>query len=155
MNHDKRLYSIWHNMKTRCNNIHASNFKYYGAKGIKVCKEWSVNFQSFKSWAMNNGYKDNLQIDRINNNKGYEPNNCRWVSKFEQEHNKSTNRYITYHGETKIISDWARKFNIDRSLLRTRLTRGWSFEDAIKPRKWKKTPRKNHEEKIQQEKIRK
>lgn len=127
-----RLYRIRHNMKSRCLNKNCHNRKYYGGKGIKICEERSNDFETFEKRAIDNGYRENLQIDRLDNTKGYEPSNCRWVNKFDQEHNKTTNKFITYNGETKTISDWARKYNIHRCLLGIRLRRGWSFEEAIK-----------------------
>ena len=83
-----RLYEIWRGMKARCGNPQNSHFKYYGARGIAVCEEWLHNFQSFYDWAMSHGYKDNLTIDRIDNDKGYSPENCRWVTNLEQQRNK-------------------------------------------------------------------
>jgi hypothetical protein len=78
-----RLYNIWKGMKKRCNNSNEPCYKYYGGKGIKVCDEWQVNFIAFRDWALNNGYADNLTIDRIDSDKNYEPSNCRWVTQAE------------------------------------------------------------------------
>ncbi len=75
-----RIYRTWLNMKQRCFNPRQENYKYYGAKGIKVCKEWTEDFKAFLSWAVDNGYKNNLTIDRKNNKKGYNPENCQWVT---------------------------------------------------------------------------
>lgn len=127
----KRLYSIWHNMKSRCYYKENTNYKYYGEKGIKVCDEWKDNFQSFAMWALQNGYSDELSIDRIDGNKDYYPENCRWVDNIQQNNNTSKNRFHTYNGQTKTVSQWARQYGIDRNLLNTRLKRGWDFEKAI------------------------
>ncbi|WP_196037370.1 hypothetical protein [Anaerotruncus colihominis] len=78
-----RLYTIYCGMKLRCYNPKAINYKHYGAKGISICEEWLENFETFYSWAVSNGYSDNLEIDRIDPTKGYCPQNCRWVSKAE------------------------------------------------------------------------
>ena len=83
-----RLYSIWNCMKNRCYRKCFHAFHHYGGRGIKVCDEWLHNFQSFYDWAMANGYKDDLSIDRINPNGNYEPTNCRWVTMAEQNKNK-------------------------------------------------------------------
>lgn len=78
-----RLYRTWLDMKTRCYNNKATSFLYYGAKGIQVCDEWKNNYLAFKQWALANGYKDNLTIDRIDSTGNYEPNNCRWITASE------------------------------------------------------------------------
>lgn len=83
-----RLYDIWINMKRRCLNNQNQAYKNYGGRGIIVCQEWLDNFVSFKKWALNNGYKNNLTIDRVNNDKGYFPDNCRFVSKGENCRNQ-------------------------------------------------------------------
>jgi len=82
------LYSIWINIKTRCNNPNTESFNRYGGRGISICKEWENNFLTFEKWCNNNGYGSNLTIDRINNNGNYEPSNCRWVGSEIQNRNK-------------------------------------------------------------------
>ena len=99
-----RLYNIWKSMRQRCINPKNSRYSVYGAKGIKVCKEWD-DFKKFRDWAIKNGYEKNLTIDRIDNSKGYSPKNCRWVSykiqaNFESEDSrmsKAGNRYLRYY----------------------------------------------------------
>ena len=78
-----RLYNIWGLMKQRCNNPNNFAYKWYGERGITVCEEWNNNSLEFCEWAMNNGYKEGLELDRIDNNKGYSPDNCHWVTKSE------------------------------------------------------------------------
>lgn len=102
-----RLYKIWSGMRNRCNNPRYKYYESYGGRGIKVCQEWDNDFISFMNWAIENGYKDDLTIDRINNYGDYEPSNCRWASPKIQANNKRTNVLITYHGETHTISEWA------------------------------------------------
>jgi hypothetical protein len=81
-----KLYNVWRSIKDRCNNIRSKAWKYYGGRGIKVCEEWNQP-EAFIEWAVTNGYKDGLTIDRIDNNKGYEPSNCRWVDMKTQNRN--------------------------------------------------------------------
>lgn len=76
-----RLYRIWIGMKSRCLNPNDHSYKYYGEKGISVCKEWRNSYLVFKIWATANGYKEDLVIDRINYKEGYTPNNCQWITK--------------------------------------------------------------------------
>lgn len=83
-----RLYSIWDSMKTRCNNSKSKTYSYYGGKGITVCLEWEKDFATFRDWALDNGYAENLTLDRIDGEKGYCPENCRWATWHEQRVNQ-------------------------------------------------------------------
>lgn len=142
----KRLYSIWHNMKSRCYNPNTEKFMYYGGRGITVCEEWKNNFQAFYDWAISHGYRDDLTIDREDTNGNYEPSNCRWVDKYCQNNHTRKNHYITHNGETKTSSEWARESGINRSVFNKRIRRGWDFETAIarKKRGYKQDEKKNH-----------
>lgn len=88
-----RLYRIWHHMKGRCNNPTDYDYPYYGGSGKKVCPEWNDNFENFYKWAQANGYQENLTIDRIDNTRGYSPDNCRWITQTEQTRNKGRRRW--------------------------------------------------------------
>lgn len=126
-----RLFTIWASMKDRCYNKSHNQYKNYGARGITVCDEWRKTFLSFYSWALNNGYTDELSIDRINNDKGYCPDNCRWATMKEQQNNKRTNRVITYCGKTQTLTQWAEEIGVNRNTLLYRLKRGWTIERAL------------------------
>jgi hypothetical protein len=95
-----RLYKTHENMKRRCLVPNCKNYKDYGGRGIKVCDEWIV-FDSFMNWALTNGYKDDLFIDRIDTNGNYEPSNCRFVTRKENNNNRRDNYKITFNGTTK------------------------------------------------------
>lgn len=110
-----RLHKIYTNMKNRCLNKNEERYKDYGGRGIKICDEWLVKydgFLSFYEWALNNGYTENLTLDRIDNNGNYCPENCRWIDTKEQSRNKRTNILITINNETKCIKDWCVLYGI-------------------------------------------
>lgn len=92
-----RLYTIWCGMRQRCSNPNREAYRLYGGKGIKVCNEWN-DYEAFKLWAINNGYADNLSIDRIDPNKDYCPENCRWITPSE-----NTARANKNHKSRKLI----------------------------------------------------
>lgn len=126
----EHLYILWNAMIDRTTNSNRWDSKYYSNKGITVCEEWK-EYINFKDWAINNGYSEGKSIDRIDNSIGYNPYNCRWVLLKEQNRNKTTNRWITINGETKILADWCRERNLNSKLVSSRLSRGWSEERAL------------------------
>lgn len=126
-----KLYRVWGSMKTRCYNKNFMYYYNYGGRGIKVCDEWKNDFYKFYNWAIKNGYQDNLTIDRINNDGDYEPSNCRWTTRAEQNNNMRKNIIIDYNGEEKTISQWATEFNLTRTALYYRIKRGWDIEKAL------------------------
>ena len=126
-----RLYCIWVSMKQRCYNHNNKDFRKYGERGIKVCDDWKNNFISFYDWSINNGYQENLTIDRINNNEDYEPNNCRWTDVKTQSNNRRTNIMLEYRGKRQSLTQWANEYNINPSTFNDRLERGWTMEQAL------------------------
>lgn len=106
-----RIYGIWNGIINRCENPNRKAYSRYGGRGIKVCEEWH-DFINFYNWAINNGYQENLSIDRIDNKGNYEPSNCRWATAKEQSINRSSNRYFTINGETRCLKEWCEIYNI-------------------------------------------
>jgi len=115
------MANILNHMKQRCNNPNIKSYKHYGARGISVCKDWSENPMSFYQWSMDNGYEPGLTIDRINVNGNYEPSNCRWVPKSEQNKNKTTTTYAVYQGQMRTVLDLSREFGITYMSMKRRI----------------------------------
>lgn len=128
---NSRIYHIWASMKGRCYNNNDNAYKDYGARGITVCDEWKNDFMSFYNWAMNNGYHDDLTIDRIDVNGDYKPSNCRWATFKEQQNNRRNNNYVTIGNVTKTFSDWCETYGINRRTAYRRLEYGWSLDKSL------------------------
>ena len=126
-----RLYGIWCAIKARCFNRNTAAYKDYGGRGITLCPEWENDFTSFKSWAYDSGYNDNLSIDRIDNNGDYTPDNCRWVTGVAQANNRRSNHIITHNGESHNITEWASIIGLNPKTLFSRIYSGWSIETAL------------------------
>ncbi len=126
-----RLYNIWKQMRKRCYNANNPVFRWYGGRGITVCQEWRGSFEAFRDWALANGYRDDLTIDRFNNEQGYFPENCRWATEIEQANNTRKNRFFTFAGETRTVAEWARIKKVSSDLIRDRLNLGWPIERAL------------------------
>jgi len=126
-----KIYHIWQAFKDRCYNQNNKHYMNYGGRGIKVCEEWKNDFNAFHDWAMANGYKDGLTIDRINNDGNYEPSNCRWASVKEQQNNRRCTVFITYNGIMKPLQEWADELGISRDTLMKRKRNGWCEKDII------------------------
>ena len=142
-----KIYAVWKMMRNRTSNPKAINYKDYGGRGIHLCKEWT-DFANFYEWAIKNGYKDGLTIERKNNEKGYSPDNCEWTTRKEQNNNRRSSRRITYKGKTKTVTEWETQLGMSRHTLQERLYRGWSVEKAIETpvRKHKKYKKRNKKE---------
>lgn len=134
MSTGNRLYRVWQSMRTRCNNEHRHNYQRYGGRGIKVCPEWD-RFDGFYKWASSQrGHDDtSFQLDRIDNDGPYSPENCRFVSGATNCRNKSNNNLIAAFGEKKSLADWVEdeRCKATRSAIRKRMVRGWDPEKAI------------------------
>ena len=127
----KRLYKIWLNMKSRCFNSNTPKFKNHGGRGITICKEW-LSFKAFYGWAITSGYRDDLTLDRINNNGDYSPENCRWATYAEQALNSRNNHLLTHKGKTQPMTLWADEIGMKFSTLHARIADyGWTVEDAL------------------------
>lgn len=126
-----RLYRIWSLMKKRCYRNENENFKHYGGRGIEVCDEWKKDFIAFRSWALSNGYADNLSIDRIDVNGNYEPKNCRWVDTKTQANNRRNNRIIIYLNNEYTVSEFADFLKVSYWTVRNQLKLGWPIEKIV------------------------
>lgn len=120
-------------MLSRCYNPKNARYKSYGGRGITVCDEWQGvdGFLNFYHWAISNGFKEGLSIDRINNDGNYEPSNCRWATYKQQANNTSRNVKIKYKGITHTIAEWADIYELPASVLNGRLRKGWDIEKAL------------------------
>lgn len=143
---NKRLNSIYTGMKNRCYNPKQPSYKNYGAKGITICDEWlnservciafktypTKGFLAFQAWALSHGYQEDLTIDRIDNSKGYSPDNCRWVSRKVQNNNHNNNYWITLNGQTKTLAQWCEEKKCNYNTIRTRIYKlHWTPEQAF------------------------
>jgi len=132
------LHRIWTSMCERCNSQSHRRYKDYGGRDISVCDEWASSFQAFYDWATSNGWTKGLGIDRIENDLGYSPSNCRFTTCTINNRNKRNNRFLTAFGETKCLSEWAAIAGITPTALSFRLKRGWSIEDAVSIRRYER-----------------
>ena len=149
MNRNTRLNVIYNTMIQRCYKTNCEMYKYYGAKGVTVCDEWldktiviingrraRKGWFAFKKWALENGYKDNLSIDRISNSEGYSAKNCRWVTMKQQQNNRTNNRLITMEGRTQTFKQWCEEKDINYQTASTRINRDhWDVEKVLNTRR--------------------
>lgn len=133
-----RLKRIWSAMKQRCGNTKCDSWIHYGGRGISVCPEWINDFSAFANWALNNGYEDNLSIDRIDNDDDYRPDNCRWATRKDQSGNTSKTYRLP---DGRMIRDAAKEIGMNTTTLRNRIWRGWPIERALNhPVQYKEQP---------------
>lgn len=119
-----RIYIEWAGLKSRCLNVNNKSYPNYGGRGIGVCKDWINSFESFMDWALSNGYDSDLTIDRIDNNKGYYPENCRWVDVKTQCNNRRSNILVEYHGESITLTQLSERTGLSFGMLWCRYKRG-------------------------------
>lgn len=125
------LYHVWTAMKARCYNKNNKNYNRYGLRNILICEKW-LNYNNFKSWSSISGYKKGLTLDRINNDKGYSPENCRWTTMLVQSNNRKNGLYIKIKEESKTLSEWCRILGCNYSTVYTRLKAGVPSQVAFK-----------------------
>lgn len=125
------IYRAWQSMKSRCYNINNPCYKRYGGRGISMCDKWKNDFKAFYDWAISNVYKKGLQIDRIDVNGNYEPDNCRWVTPKKNSNNKRNNLYITIDDIQKTLYEWCDFYNLNYQTVWRRIHRGWSIKKAL------------------------
>ncbi len=126
----KRIYHTWEAMISRCENIENSHYSNYGGRGINVCEQWH-DVEIFVDWAMNNGYNDELTIDRIDVNGNYEPENCKWATWKEQANNRTNNVMITFNGKTQTLKQWSIELGINYNTLQSRINYGINLPELF------------------------
>lgn len=136
------LYGVYTTMKQRCYNEKYKDFKNYGARGIGVCEVWKDNFLNFYNWAINNGWQKGLTLDRENNELGYSPDNCRYVTYAVNQRNKRRNINLTKDGATKCLQDWAEALGLSWMTLYCRIKRGIPINEALSSKKSKRGRKK-------------
>lgn len=128
---ERRLRIIRANMISRCYDKSAKDYRYYGAKGIRVCPAWKQSLASFCVWALLNGYENNLTIDRKDSSKNYSPDNCRWVPMSVQNRNRSQNRMVEINGRAMCMKDWCKELGLNYNTVMMRVHRGMREKEAL------------------------
>jgi hypothetical protein len=126
-----KLYKSWAAMKRRCDFPDELHKKYYKDKGITYCEEWK-DFINFRDWALSHGYIEGYTIERLDNSRGYYPENCKWIPAKEQAYNKTNNHFVSIKGETKTIGEWCNQYNIKWTTFYARLKKGKTGEELLK-----------------------
>lgn len=121
------LYNVWKSMRQRCNNSKSHDYRWYGMDGVKICEKWD-DFANFREWALKNGYKNGLTIDRVNSHGPYSPENCRWITIQEQQKNKRNILKFFYLGDLYTVDTFCNKFGISKAMFYDRKHKGWSLD---------------------------
>jgi hypothetical protein len=127
-----RLHNVWLGMKERCYNINSHSYENYGGRGIVICDEWLEDFMKFYNWSYDNGYKSKLTIDRMDNDKGYSPDNCRWATPLVQQNNTRKTHKVEIEGVIKSISEWSRESGVKRETILRRIKKGMIGREIIR-----------------------
>ena len=135
---NKKLYWVYGAMLQRCYKANCKQYHRYGGRGITVCDEWRNDKTAFYKWAVSNGYKEGLTLDRIDNDGNYSPDNCRWVSYGIQGNNTSSCHYLEFKGKKQSMSDWAKELGLNYFNLRSKIRNGWTIEEVIRGRRCQK-----------------
>lgn len=125
-----KLYAVWKSMKDRVNNQNNAQYKDYGGRGIAICEEWYY-YENFMNWAMNNGYKEGLSIERKDVNGNYCPENCCWITMSEQSNNRRNTRWIEFNGKKQSIKKWSLETGLPYDVLKYRFNNSWDVEKAL------------------------
>lgn len=143
-----KLYSTWRSMRERCTNPKAAYYHVYGGRGITVCEEWARDFSVFRDWALKNGYKWGLQFDRIDNDKGYSPDNCRLVTPKVNNRNTRRNVRHNFFGEMLTIGEAEEKYEFTAAAIKRRiLVAGMTPDESVtfpKGKHFKKSQRSDN-----------
>ena len=130
----RKLQKVFRSMRYRCYNENNRVYKYYGGKGVTICDEWLQSFDNFYNWALLNGYKEGLSIDRIDVNGSYSPKNCRWATMEEQSRNRTNTVLVEYNGKKMTLREWSEELNISLSTISKRKHNGYSDKEIIEGR---------------------
>lgn len=123
-------YSIWMNMRARCNNPRNTSYDRYGARGIRVCDRWESDFLNFLE-DMGRRPSPDHSIDRHDNDGDYTPDNCRWATRKEQCRNRRSSKFIEFRGHSKTVAEWAELIGVPPHIIHGRLSRGWTIHRAL------------------------
>lgn len=127
-----RLHIIWRKMIRRCYAVNDTAYSDYGGRGIDICSDWLNDYVRFRDWCLISGYSESLTIDRIDNDKGYGPDNCKFSNRKEQARNRRSSKLLTFNGKTQCMAAWAEEIGISNGTLWAQLNTGWSLARALK-----------------------
>lgn len=129
-----KLFMAWDSMRQRCYNKNHASYKDYGGRGIDICPEWYGDFKVFHEWAVNNGFSEELSIDRIDNDKGYSPDNCRWVDAKTQIRNRRNTVTYEWQGEEYTLAELGELSGVNKMTIKSRLNSGATLKEALSPK---------------------